>query len=433
MPHPWGIFSKGNRLGELTRFNLALLRQKLGLNTLYETGTGHGRSLRWAHDSGIEHISSIEQHAETLDRAKAKLQDLPHARLMHGDCLELIKEIPPVPETPRLIFLDAHFVDGADFKDHKAYLESVGHPRSFPLLEELSALAGRYAPQDWIIIDDARLYSDGVFAQGECPGWARQWHNRPRLDECFALFAATHDLHLLRQDHGYFILVPKHSPLDWRDVVRVMPGDPAGNGVLPFSLNIPGVTSISIQRRIADHRFATRYFVGQGLDVGGGIDTLALFQEFFPLASGISRYDLENGDAQLLKNVDDGAFDFLYSSHCLEHMRDAREALANWLRVVKSGGHLVIQVPDEDLYEQGQWPSRYNSDHKLTFTICKAKSWSPVSVNLLDLLKEFSPLAKVISLAQIDHGYRTRLVPSGIDQTRTPLAECGIEFVLRKY
>ncbi len=417
----------------MTRFNLSLLKQKLGLSTLYETGTGHGKSLRWAHDSGIENITSIEQHAETLEKAKASLKDLSHIRLMHGDCMELVAQIPPVAGGPRLIFLDAHFVDGADFKDQKAYLESAAHPRSFPLLEELAALAGRCTSHDWIIIDDARLYFDGMFARGECPGWARQWSHRPRLDECMALFGVTHDVHLLRQDHGYLMLVPKQTHLDWRDVVRFLPGDLAGGGALPFSVDIPGVTSISIQRRIADHRFATRYFVGRGLDVGGGIDTLALFQEFFPLASCISRYDLENGDAQLLKNVDDGAFDFLYSSHCLEHMRDAREALANWLRVVKSGGHLVIQVPDEDLYEQGQWPSRYNSDHKLTFTICKPKSWSPVSVNLLDLLQEFSPLAKIISLAQIDNAYRTRLVPLGVDQTRTPLAECGIEFVLKKY
>lgn len=420
-------------MGDLTRFNLSLLRQALGMTTLFETGTGHGRSLRWAHDSGMTDITSIEQHAGTLDQARANLKDLPHVRLLQGDCVELLRQIPQHVESPRLIFLDAHFVDGADFRGQHAYLESAGHPRSFPLLEELAILAERCAPQDWIIIDDARLYVDGVFANGECPVWARQWAHRSRLDECLAKFAASHDVHLLRQDHGYFILVPRQSVPDWRDVVRFLPGDPAGNGVLAFATEIPGVTSISMQRRIADHRFATRYFVGQGLDVGGGGDTLALFQEFFPLARSISRYDLENGDAQLLKNVDDGAFDFLYSSHCLEHMRDARVALGNWLRVVKSGGHLVVQVPDEDLYEQGHWPSRYNPDHKLSFTICKPKSWSPVSVNLLDLLKEIAPVAKILSLAQIDQGYRTRLVPPGLDQTRTPLAECGIEFVLRKH
>src|SRR5260221_7032838 len=40
------------------------------------------------------------------------------------------------------------------------------------------------------------------------------------------------------------------------------------------------------------------------------------------------------------------------------------------------------------LYEQGVFPSRFNGDHKSTFTISKASSWSPVSVNVLDLVTE---------------------------------------------
>jgi SAM-dependent methyltransferase len=346
--------------------------------------------------------------------------------------MELINTIPATAQKPRLIFLDAHFAGGADFKGMDAYLKSTQDPRSFPLIEELRALAGKGLTQDWIIMDDARLYVDGPFARGECPGWARQWTQKPQLDECLALFAATHDLHVLRQDEGYFILIPKQSKVDLRDVVRVLPGDLPGNGVLQFVPNVPGVTSISIQRRIADHRFATRYFVGNGLDVGGGVDSLALFRDFFPLAQTISRYDMENGDAQLLKNVDDNVFDFLYSSHCLEHLRDAKEALGNWLRIVKPGGHLVVQVPDEDLYEQGQWPSRFNSDHKLTFTMSKPKSWSPVSINVLELLQGFGSQAQIISVGLVDQGYRYSLKGRGIDQTRTPLAECGIEFVLKK-
>ena len=92
-----------------------------------------------------------------------------------------------------------------------------------------------------------------------------------------------------------------------------------------------------------------------------------------------------------------------------------------------------MQVPDEDLYEQGQWPSRHNSDHKMTFTISKMKSWSPDSVNVLDLLKDFTSQVQIISLGLVDHGYRYGLQGRGIDQTRTPLAECGIEFVLKKH
>jgi SAM-dependent methyltransferase len=212
--------------------------------------------------------------------------------------------------------------------------------------------------------------------------------------------------------------------------LNVLPQD--NSGELRYSPGVPGVTAISMQRRVQDSRFATRYFRGYGLDVGGGVDSLALYREFFPLTKGIFVYDRPHGDAQLLANVPDDSFDFLYSSHCLEHLRDPAEALANWLRVVRAGGHLVINVPDEDLYEQGNWPSHFNSDHKLTFTIAKPASWSPVSINVLDLLSPLRAQAELVSLQLMDHGYRHTSLPRGIDQTRTPMAECAIEFVLRK-
>lgn len=42
-------------------------------------------------------------------------------------------------------------------------------------------------------------------------------------------------------------------------------------------------------------------------------------------------------------------------------------------------------VPDEDLYEQGHFPSIFNSDHKSTFSISKSHTWSPRSFNMYDL------------------------------------------------
>ncbi|HUB11331.1 MAG TPA: methyltransferase domain-containing protein [Acetobacteraceae bacterium] len=196
--------------------------------------------------------------------------------------------------------------------------------------------------------------------------------------------------------------------------------------------NYFGVTSIAMLRRAHDARFATRYFRGDGIDVGGGLDSLVLCKEFFPLVRHLFVYDHEHGDAQLLANVADQTFDFLYSSHCLEHLRDPNEALANWIRVIKPGGHLVIAVPDEDLYEQGHWPSRFNPDHRLSFTLWKPNSWSPVSVNVLDLVRDVAPLAVPVSLGLMDHCYRYEAQGHDFDQTRTPMAEAAIEFVLRK-
>jgi ubiquinone/menaquinone biosynthesis C-methylase UbiE len=152
--------------------------------------------------------------------------------------------------------------------------------------------------------------------------------------------------------------------------------------------------------------------------------------EFFPLIKNVVIYDRPQGDAQMLSNVADQTFDFIFSSHCLEHMRDPYEALSNWIRVVRPGGYLVISVPDEDLYEQGVWPSTFNSDHKFSFTICKKASWSPVSINLFDLISKFSYLVRTLSITTIDHAYRSKL--QRFDQTTTPLSESAIEFILRK-
>ena len=70
-----------------------------------------------------------------------------------------------------------------------------------------------------------------------------------------------------------------------------------------------GGTALSMQRRAHDSRFATRYFVGHGLDVGGGHDSLALYVELFPLIRHVVIYDAPQGDAQKLDNVDDQSFD----------------------------------------------------------------------------------------------------------------------------
>lgn len=188
--------------------------------------------------------------------------------------------------------------------------------------------------------------------------------------------------------------------------------------------------SKSIQRRLADSSFLRRYFVGHGVDIGGKPDPLVLYRELFPLMQSVKTWDWEDGDAQFLNGVADNTLDFVHSSHCLEHLVDPAEGLRNWLRVVKEGGYLVITVPDEDLYEQGVFPSTFNRDHKWTFTIYKTRSWSDRSLNLLDMVRELGAAAEVVRLEQLSANYRFEL--PRFDQTLTPVGECGIELVIRK-
>jgi SAM-dependent methyltransferase len=189
--------------------------------------------------------------------------------------------------------------------------------------------------------------------------------------------------------------------------------------------------SKAVMRRVRDNRFAARYFVGDGIDVGAGEDPLHTYRELFPRMTSCQPWEWSQGDGQLLAGVPDGSLDFVHSSHSLEHLDDPREALANWIRVLKPGGHIIILVPDEDLYEQGIFPSTFNPDHKNTFTIGKKDSWSPRSINVMELLSAFSHRLQVVKIELLDATFLHDV--ARCDQTMTPIGECAIEIVMRKW
>ncbi len=188
--------------------------------------------------------------------------------------------------------------------------------------------------------------------------------------------------------------------------------------------------SKSIMRRLHEPNFTNRYFSGSGLDIGGGSDPLGLYVELFPRLKGVRVWDKDDGDAQSLEGIEEASFDFVHSSHCLEHLEIPMDGIKSWFRAVKEGGYLIVTVPDEDMYEQGHFPSTWNGDHKHTFTIFKTRSWSPKSINLLDLVDALGGSAEIVKLQKLDEGFRYTL--PRFDQTLTPVGECGIELVVRK-
>jgi SAM-dependent methyltransferase len=160
---------------------------------------------------------------------------------------------------------------------------------------------------------------------------------------------------------------------------------------------------------IRGFNFFNTYIKGRIIDIGAGRDLVS------PLAE---RFDLEEGDANNITNFrETGVYDTVHSSHCLEHMHNPQDALLGWWKLLKVGGYLVLVVPDEDLYEQGFWPSRFNKDHKVTFTLKKEKSWSPVSYNIFDLVS-ILPGSEIISAdlhdANYDYGLQTKYPPPQI-------------------
>src|ERR1700751_3924864 len=120
---------------------------------------------------------------------------------------------------------------------------------------------------------------------------------------------------------------------------------------------MPYEQSKAFMRRLHDARFATTYFVGDGLDVGGGPDSLGFYAEMFPLMKSCRNWEISDGDGMLLEGQADESVDFVHASHSLEHLKDPTIAMDNWIRVTKKGGHIVILLPDEDMFEQGVWPS----------------------------------------------------------------------------
>jgi SAM-dependent methyltransferase len=189
-------------------------------------------------------------------------------------------------------------------------------------------------------------------------------------------------------------------------------------------------TSKALIRRLHDVRFANTYFVGNGIDIGCGPDPLTKYSQQFPLMTDIKEWDVADGDAQFMASAADDSYDFVHNSHCLEHMRDPYEAFDNWLRICKPGGHIITTIPDEDLYEQGVWPSTHNADHKTSWTILKNESWSPSSINLLEFLYQYKDKIEVLKVELINGAFIYNV--QRFDQTYHSISECAIEFVVRK-
>ncbi len=109
------------------------------------------------------------------------------------------------------------------------------------------------------------------------------------------------------------------------------------------------------------------YTRGRGLDVGCGKKAT------FPHMTGVddgkdyggARVTDIKAEADDLP-FKDGSQDFVFSSHCLEHMEDYRATLKEWWRVLKPGGHLALYLPHRDFYPNiGQIGS--NPDHRHDF------------------------------------------------------------------
>lgn len=138
-----------------------------------------------------------------------------------------------------------------------------------------------------------------------------------------------------------------------------------------------------------------KVFKGNGIDIGCGD---------YPIFPNVKCFDIEDGDANKISHYIKEQFDFVFSSHCLEHMRNPSKAIKEWWKLVRNNGYLYVIVPDEDLYEQHVFPSKFNCGHNYTFTISKKRSWSFRSVNIIELIYSLQNV-KLLKLELQDNGY----------------------------
>jgi len=110
---------------------------------------------------------------------------------------------------------------------------------------------------------------------------------------------------------------------------------------------------------------------GNGIDIGCGLNKI------HTSAIGINKILTENdygypfgaqikGVGDSLPWFSDGSLDYVFSSHCLEHIMDTKKALLEWTRVIKNGGYLVLILPHKDYFPNIGQPNS-NPDHKHDF------------------------------------------------------------------
>jgi predicted SAM-dependent methyltransferase len=114
------------------------------------------------------------------------------------------------------------------------------------------------------------------------------------------------------------------------------------------------------------------YLARGGLDIGCGA------RKVWPHLIGVDsgkdmelfgtamKPDIVVGSAERLPMFASDSIEAVFSSHTLEHIVDWRGALAEWWRLVRPGGHLVLYLPHKAFYPNVGQPGA-NPDHKHDF------------------------------------------------------------------
>lgn len=217
---------------------------------------------------------------------------------------------------------------------------------------------------------------------------------------------------------GLAVVKPKRK----HRILKVAPGPspapeaiPVNNGMTFNPLAWGGEVSKAHERRIREGLY--RYMKGSGIDIGAGSDPLPI--------PGVKLWDQPDGDATFMKGVADATYDFVFSSHCLEHIQNPNAAIQHWWRILKPGGYMILVLPHRDLYEKKRLlPSNWNPNH-VNFWLPERND-PPHTFGLLTLIQANLQKWDLIGIWVCDDGYTITEPYLHSD------GEYSIECVLRK-
>jgi len=136
--------------------------------------------------------------------------------------------------------------------------------------------------------------------------------------------------------------------------------------------------------------FALHFCKGNGYDIGFCKEEWKL-----PNATGI---DICLNNGYHANNLPDEKVDYIYSSHCLEHVDNWIETLQLWVSKIKENGILFLYLPD---FSQKYWRPWNNRKHKhcLTPDIIKTffedKKMKNILVSGIDLNNSFMIVCQI--------------------------------------
>jgi len=131
-----------------------------------------------------------------------------------------------------------------------------------------------------------------------------------------------------------------------------------------------GATRESIFRR-HEMNEVIEYTKGTGIEVGCGLNKIHTSAIGVNLVLSDTDFGYPFGaqiksDGATLPWFSNNCLDYVFSSHCLEHFYEPEKALAEWTRILKLDGYLVLILPHKNYYPNIGEPNA-NKDHKNDF------------------------------------------------------------------